>query len=78
MCWGAITYLAHMEQGPDPLYPGHPPPSLYLPGHLKLSLLAAFNKDGSGQCSGQLRTAQSGIYGHRKCVRTYCSLFLIQ
>jgi hypothetical protein len=34
-----------MEQGPDPLYPGHPPPSP-VPGYWELSLLAAFNKDG--------------------------------
>ncbi len=57
VCWRAMICLAHMEQGPDPLHPGHPPPPLYLRDHWKLILLVAFNKDGSGQCSGQLRTA---------------------
>jgi hypothetical protein len=66
LCWRAMTCLAHMEQGPGPLHPGHPPPLPYLPGHWNLSLLVAFNKDGSGQCSGQPQTAQFGICVHRR------------
>ncbi len=46
----------------SPSTQGTPPP---LPGHWELSLLAVFNKDGSGQCSGQPRTAQSRICRHR-------------
>ncbi len=42
-----------------------PPP--YLPGHWRLSLLVAFNKDGSGQCSGQPRIAQSRSADFGEC-----------
>jgi hypothetical protein len=35
-----------------PVYhPGGPPPFSYLPGHWRLSVLVALNKDGPGQCS---------------------------
>jgi hypothetical protein len=56
VCCRAIPCLAHMEQEPDPLHPGHPPPPLSA-WPLVLSLLVALNKDGPGQCSEILRTA---------------------
>jgi hypothetical protein len=41
-----------------------PTPLPYLPGHWRLSLLVALNKDGSGQCSGHSRTAQPRTCGN--------------
>ncbi len=43
--------------------PRAPAPLPYLPGHWRLSLLVTLNKDGSGQCGGHPRTAQSTICG---------------
>jgi hypothetical protein len=62
VCCRDIPCLAYVEQEPDPLHPGTRPLS-YLPGHWRLSLLVALNKDGSGQCSGHSRTAQPGNSG---------------
>jgi hypothetical protein len=73
MCWRAMTCLAKMEQGPVPPPPRAPPP--LLPGHWELSLLAVYNTDGSGQCSGQPWTAQSRICHHRTVYAHICLYF---
>ncbi len=62
VCCRDIPCLAHVEQELDPLHPWHPPLS-YLPGHWRFSLLVALNKDGSGQCSGHPRAAQTKTCG---------------
>jgi hypothetical protein len=59
-----IPYLAHVEQGPDPLHPGQLPPLSNLPGHWRISLLVTLNKDRPEQWRGHLRTAQPRICGH--------------
>jgi hypothetical protein len=65
VCCRALPCLA-----PDltPSTQGTYPPPPYFPGHWELSLLAALNKDGSGQRSGQPRTAQSGSAATRQCM----------
>jgi hypothetical protein len=56
-----------MEQGPGPsTLSTHP--TAYLPGYWRLSLLAAFNKDGPGQWSGHLQAAQPRTCGSGKCI----------
>jgi hypothetical protein len=58
---GAMPCMAHVEQGP--VMPPHQKHPLF-PGHWGFSLLAALKKDGSGQYSGQSRTAQSRTCGY--------------
>jgi hypothetical protein len=59
------TLLGPHGAGTWPLHPEHPPPSSW-PGYWGLSLLAAFNKDGPGQWSGHLQTAQPRTCGAGK------------